>query len=371
MVQLQSSQQKLVQLQYNPISSSFLKAYNVDKKNKIEIEKKKEDDNTLNIFLSNNLPHAVSFGADFIVHRPTTTTLNSFDVSNPDLTRSKTKVELKEDEREELRQLLLENEDLFVKDTKKLTHTTRIEMTIDTGDEMPIYKHPYKVSESERTIIENQVKEMLEANVIEPSSGPWAMPVVLVKKKNGKWRFCVDYRALNSITKKDVFPLPCIDIILSALKGATYYSTLDLISGYWQIRVREEDREKTAFITMNGLYKFKVMPFGLANAPAVFQRLMNSILSDLIFNICLVYLDDIIIFSNSFHDHLTNVNKANLKSQPEKCEFCKFQIKYLGHVISGDGILPDPDKVAAVQYFPTPKKVRDVRSFLGLATYYR
>ncbi|RWR99798.1 Retrovirus-related Pol polyprotein from transposon 17.6-like protein, partial [Dinothrombium tinctorium] len=175
---------------------------------------------------------------------------------------------------------------------------------------------------------------------------------------------------------EDAYPPPRIDDILDLLSGSKYFKTLDLISGYWQIPLEDGDKEKTAFISPIGLYHFKVMPFSLCNAPATFQRLMNDVLRSYINRICVVYLDDIIVFSKTFDEHIQRLHKifnalseANLSFQPDKCEFCKTEINYLGHVISREGIQPDSDKISVVKNFLDPKKVRDVRSFLGLASY--
>ncbi|RWS18930.1 hypothetical protein B4U80_12388, partial [Leptotrombidium deliense] len=195
MLQVKSLQRRLVQFHYNPTEQSSIQTYDVDETDRSKIEAKQKDDGTLNIFLSNNLPYAVSMGTEFIVHKPMITVLNNFNIDE-NKNQFKIGLQLLGEQKRRILDVLQNNSDLFVNDTKHLTQTNRIEMVIDTGEELPIYKHPYKVSEAERIIIDNQIKEMIEANVIEPCNGPWAMPVVLVRKKNGKWRFCVDYRPL-------------------------------------------------------------------------------------------------------------------------------------------------------------------------------
>ena len=219
---------------------------------------------------------------------------------------------------------------------------------------------------------------MLEKNTIQPSNSPWTSPIILVKKKNGALRFCVDYRKLNAVTRKDAYPLPRVDDTLDTLAHARWFTTLDLISGYWQVAVHPDDREKTAFCTPDGLFEFKVMPFGLCNAPATFQRLMDSVLAGLQWSTCLVYLDDIIIVGKTFADHLNNLRQvfdrirgAGLKLQPAKCVLCTHEVTFLGHIVSAAGITTDPSKTDKVTSWPTPTTKREVQQFLGLANYYR
>ncbi|KRZ03458.1 Transposon Ty3-G Gag-Pol polyprotein [Trichinella pseudospiralis] len=194
---------------------------------------------------------------------------------------------------------------------------------------------------------------MIHRDIIEPSCSPWASPIVLVNKKDGTCRFCVDYRQLNNVTQKDAHPLPRIDDTLDALSGAQWFSTLDLASGYWQVEMETRDREKTAFTTPYGLYQFKVMPFGLCNAPATFQRLMETSLRGLVGSKCLVYLDDVIVFGRTAEEHtarlqevLDRLRKVGLKVKPEKCQLMKRKVAYLGHIISEKGIATDPSKTS-------------------------
>lgn len=200
----------------------------------------------------------------------------------------------------------------------------------------------------------------------------------LFEKKDGSWRFCVDYRKLNEITIKDVYPLPRIDDALSRLEGSSLFSIMDMLSGYWQVGVRDEDREKTAFITADGLFQFRVMPFGLSNAPSTFQRMMDVMLAGLKWNTCLVYLDDIVVFAPNFNEHLLRLEsvlkclrQANLKLKLSKCSFFVSRLKILGYVVDSSGFSPDPSKIEAVQMFPTPLNVKQVQSFIGLCSYYR
>ncbi len=219
---------------------------------------------------------------------------------------------------------------------------------------------------------------MLKENIIEPSRSPWASPVLLVKKKDGTIRFCVDYRKLNLVTIKDVYPLPRIDDSLAVLSSGRFFSTLDLISGYHQIPMAEESKDKTAFITPNGLFQFRVMPFGLTNAPATFQRFMDAILAGYKWRTLLVYMDDICVFSENFDQHLLDLKdvfecmrQAKLKLKPSKCHIFQTKIKFLGHIVSDNGIGPDPDKVKAILNMEIPTNVTKLQSFLGLVGYYR
>ena len=187
-----------------------------------------------------------------------------------------------------------------------------------------------------------------------------------------------DYRKVNSVTRKDAYPLPRIDDTLDTLAGSQLFSTLDLISGYWQVEVDSKDREKTAFCTPLGLFEFRVMPFGLCNAPATFQRLMDLVLAGLQWTSCLVYLDDVIIVGKTFEEHLLHLREvlirlreAGLKLQPSKCSFCQKKVEFLGHIVSDKGVATDPAKTAQVAKWPTPSSQKEVQQFLGLASYYR
>jgi hypothetical protein len=202
--------------------------------------------------------------------------------------------------------------------------------------------------------------------------------VVLVRKKDGEWRFCVDYRRLNAITTKDVYPLPRIDDALSRMEGSRYFTILEMQAGYWQVEVDEQDRVKTAFITADGLFEFKVMPFGLTNAPATFQRMMDVVLAVLKWKICLVYLDDIVVFAPTVTQHLERlesvlqrIGRAGLKLKLSKCSFLEQSLRVLGFIVSREGLSPDPEKISAVRDFPTPRNVKELQSFLGRCSYYR
>ena len=219
---------------------------------------------------------------------------------------------------------------------------------------------------------------MLSSGVIEECESPWASPVVLVRKKDGSIRYCVDYRKLNAVTIKDSYPLPLTQDCLDELSGSSWFSTLDLQSGYWQIEVDPNDRQKTAFASRSGLYQFKVMPFGLTNAPGTFERLMEKVLKALQYEICLIYIDDVIVKSQSFEGHLENLSlvfdrlrSAGLKLNPKKCKiFCK-EVSFLGHVVSKAGISTDPSKISVVRDWPRPASVKEVRTFVGFCSYNR
>lgn len=281
-------------------------------------------------------------------------------------------------QRDTLLHLLNEFRDCFATTTKVNQTPLAQHRIITDPTERPVRQHAYRVSQKEHDAIRHQVQQMLKDDVIQPSTSPWASPVVLVKKKDGTLRFCVDYRKLNKITKKDVYPLPRIDDSLDRIRHARYFSSMDLRSGYWQIAVDARDREKTAFITPDGLYEFKVLPFGLCSAPATFQRMMDTVLSGLKWQSCLVYLDDVVVFSETLEQHVQRlravlhaIRKAGLSLKPEKCHFGYEELKFLGHVVSHAGIRPDPEKTSAVAAFPTPTNKHDLRRFLGLCAYYR
>ena len=197
-------------------------------------------------------------------------------------------------------------------------------------------------------------------------------------KERWNLQFCVDYRRVNAITKKDVYPLPRIDDILDILGQAQYFSTLDLASGYWQIEMDPATKDKSAFTTHSGLFEFEHMPFGLCNTPATFQRLVQAVLTGMEWDFCFVYLDDnILVFSRMFEEHLDHLQqvfdrlrKAGLTLKPKKCSFLQDQVIYLGHVISSKGIAPDPSKTKKVKDFPVPTDVTRLKHFLGLASYY-
>lgn len=243
----------------------------------------------------------------------------------------------------------------------------------------PIKQRYYPVSPYKQKILDEEINKMLEMDVIEPSKSPWSSPVLLVPKGDNTYRFCVDYRGLNKVTKKDAYPLPYVSAILDRLRGARYLSSMDIKSAYWQVSVKEECRELTAFtVPSRGLYQFKRMPFGLANAPATWQRLIDKVLGVDLEPYVLVYLDDIIIISPGFDTHLEVLGKvfdrlaaAGLTLRRDKCKFCLPSLKYLGYVVDGKGLHVDTEKVDAIMKLKPPKNPTEIRRFLGMAGWYR
>ncbi|CAM4638739.1 unnamed protein product [Caretta caretta] len=255
--------------------------------------------------------------------------------------------------------------------------TERAYHSIDTGNAHPIRVQPYRVSPQAKTAIEREIQDMLQMGVIRPSESAWASPVVLVPKPDGEIRFCVDYRKLNAVTRPDNYPMPRTDELLEKLGRAQFISTLDLTKGYWQVLLDESAKERSAFITHLGLYEFNVLPFGLRNAPATFQRLVDGLLAGL-GEYAVAYLDDVAIFSDSWADHLEHLQKvlerireAGLTVKAKKCQIGLNRVTYLGHQVGQGTISPLQAKVDAIQKWPVPKSKKQVQSFLGLAGYYR
>ena len=289
---------------------------------------------------------------------------------------------LSSEQRRELIDFLGDHHTAFALEEHERGETDLVEFNIETEGANPRRYAPRRMPFAVREEVARQLKSMQEAHVIQPSSSPWSSPVVMVRKKDGSHRFCVDYRHLNAVTKSDTYPLPRIDDLLDQLGRCKYFSTLDLASGYWQIRVAADSREKTAFVTPQGLYEFLVMPFGLTNAPAVFQRLMQKVLAGLNPeagpDFVAVYIDNVLIFSRTVTEHLDHlraviqrIEEAGLKLKPVKCHFARSEVEYLGHLVTPEGLKTNHRLVEAVAMFPTPTDVSEVRRFLGLASYYR
>ena len=290
--------------------------------------------------------------------------------------------QLCEKESAQLRKLLAEYHDIFSLNDDERGETDLVEFKIDTGDASPKKQAVRRIPFAARQEIVEQLEKMQRNGVIKPSESPWASPVVLVRKRDGSLRFCVDYRALNLVTKPDLFPLPRINDLLDQLGKSKYFSTLDLKSGYWQIKVNADSQEKTAFITHKGLFEFRVMPFGVTNAPAVFQRLMQRVLAGLqsesATEFVSVYLDDVIVFSESLVDHIKHLKavfdrmrKAGLMLNPKKCKILCDEVEYLGHVVTPCGLKPNNRNLDAIKNFPPPATLKQLQQFLGLTSYYR
>ena len=281
-------------------------------------------------------------------------------------------------QRDALEKLLSSNSDIFSTGPQDFGHTRTISHEIPLIDPTP-FRMPYRrIHPKDFNEVRDHLQELQDAGVIKPSKSPFASPIVIVRKKDGQIRMCVDYRKLNSRTTRDAYPIPRIEESLDALGGAKYFSSLDLMSGYLQVEMEETDQAKTAFTTPLGLFEYTRMPFGLMNAPATFQRLMNTVLGDLNLSEVLIYLDDIIVFSDTIEEHIarldrvfTRLREHGLKLKPSKCHLLVERVRYLGHIVSKEGIATDPEKSDAVEGWPVPKTVKDVRSFLGFTGYYR
>ena len=246
----------------------------------------------------------------------------------------------KSEQRQTLYNLLVEYKDIISTGSHDLGRTNLVNHRLDTGNAIPFKSALGRLAFAQRDDAKENIQVMIDNNIIEPSNSPWASPIVLVRKKDGSIRFCIDFRRLNSVTRKDAYPLPRIDDTLESLAGTVYFSTIDLAAGYWQVAMAEEDKQKTGFVSHRGLFQFKVMPFGLCNAPQTFQRLMERVLAGLQWEECLVYLDDIIIFSKTFEEHMER----------------------LEHVLQ---------RLKCIREYPIPRNGDELRSFLGLASYYR
>ena len=256
---------------------------------------------------------------------------------------------------------------------RKVDHAIKLE----PGAE-PAWRPTYRMSPLELQEVKKQLDDLLAKGWIQPSVSPYGAPILFVRKKEGSLRMCVDYRALNKQTIKNRYPLPRTDELLDQLHGAAVFSKIDLQSGYHQVRVAEDDVYKTAFRTRYGHFEFKVLPFGLTNAPATFMSFMHDVLRPYLDEFVVVFLDDILIFSKNEAEHLAHLKlvlqklrEHHLFAKLSKCAFCLQEVEFLGHIVTKDGIRMDEGKIAAVRDWPTPACVRDVRSFHGLVNYYR
>ena len=283
-----------------------------------------------------------------------------------------------DDENVQIKNLLSKYEDVFSKDEYDLGLTKLAEHVIDTEDVRPIKHRPRRVPMAFQVEDKKAIDKLLKQGSIRLSSSPWASPLVLIKKRDGSTRPCVDYRGLNSVTKKDAFPLPRIQDCLDAMSGAKVFSTLDITSAYNQVPVREQDIPKTAFVTKHGLFEYTTMPFGMCNSVATFQRVIELALNGLQWNICLIYLDDMIVFSTTVEEHtmrldqvLKRIKEAGLKLKPQKCHLYQKQVTFLGHIVSEKGLSPNPENVVKIVKCPVPTTVSEVRTILGMGSYYR
>lgn len=247
---------------------------------------------------------------------------------------------------------------------------------IITKNHEPIMVQLYKLGEKKEEAASEIVKKYLKEGTIRPSESPWRSPVIVVPKKDGGNRLCIDYRRLNDITIKDAYPMPRVDEFIDALEGAGYFTKLDAESGYHQIDMTPKDIEKTAFACREGLFEFTKMPFGLVNGPATFQRTMNNILKKFLFKFVVVYMDDILIYSKTREDHkrhvrlvLERLKEGGLKLNQSKCEYGKRELKILGHVISKDGVRIDEDRIKSIEKLPVPNNKKKLQSMLGLYNY--
>ena len=238
----------------------------------------------------------------------------------------------------------------------------------------PVRRMPYGFEQK----VDGEISKLLDAGIIRESTSPWNSGLVVVKKKDGSIRLCVDYRSLNSVTIRPIYPVPNTKQLFDALEGSLFFSSIDLSKAYYQCPMKEEDKCKTAFTTRKGQFEFNRLPFGLCGAPATFQRLMHIILNKENWFQCLVYLDDVLIFGRSFDEQfnrlknvLTRFKDSGIKLSPQKCNFFQTKLTFLGHAISKDGIQPDPEKISKIKFWMKPQTVEDLHSFLGFTNYYR
>lgn len=283
-----------------------------------------------------------------------------------------------EEWKDRLRQKLVERAHLFSVHEWDVGLAKEVEHTIRLADTRPFRQRSRRLAPADIEDVRKHLQELLCAGIIKESRSPYASPIVIVRKKNGTIRMCIDYRLLNSRTVPDQYTTPCIDEALDSLSGSKWFTVLDLRSGYYQIPMAEEDKEKTAFICPLGFFQFERMPQGITGAPATFQRLMEKTVGDMNLLQVLVYLDDLIVFGKSLEEHeerlikvLDRIGEAGLKISLDKCQFCQPQVKYLGHIVSAQGVSPDPQKIEAVTTWPQPHDLKSLRSFLGFCGYYR
>ena len=285
---------------------------------------------------------------------------------------------LNEDQMRQLKRLLIEYQDVFASHEFDLGCFTAVEHEIDLENNVAFREKMRRTPPGMEGEEEKHIKEMMDAGVIKHSESPFASAPVLIRKKDGKLRYCIDFRKLNSLTRKVCFALPLVSDCVDSLAGNKFMSTLDMASGYWQVRIKPEHGERTAFITKYGLYEFVRMPFGLCNAPSTFQRAMNLVLRGLTWKSALAFLDDVMVLGKTFEEHLANLEEVlgrfrqyNLKLKPKKCAFFRTKAKFLGRIVGENTVEIDPETIKPVSDWPVPKCTRDVESFLGFVNYHR
>ena len=280
---------------------------------------------------------------------------------------------LQPDIRRDLVRLLNEYECLFPDVPSK---TTAEIYDVDVGDAAPVKQHPYRLSPVKQGYLKQEVKYLLDNDFVEPSKSQWSSPCILVPKPDGTYRFCTDYRKVNSLTKTDSYPIPRIDDCIDKIGSAKFVTKMDLLKGFWQVPLTERAKEISAFVTPDGLYQYKVMPFGMKNSPATFQRLVNQVITGI--PGCSAYIDDVVVYSDTWEEHLRIMNmlfhslkQAHLTVNLAKCEFAKATVTFLGHVVGQGSVKPIDAKVVAVCKFPQPENKKQLMRFLGMAGYYR
>ena len=285
-----------------------------------------------------------------------------------------------EEDQKQLESLLLEYLDVFALDDQELGETDLVTHSIDTGNAKPVQTLPRRLPYALRKELELKLYTLLDTGCIEPCVSPYSSALVLVRKKGGGLRVCVDYRGVNKDTIPDKYPIPRIDELIDMVGRSKprVFTSLDLMRGYHQVKMAENSKHKTAFVCHLGQYQYRRMPFGLTNAPATFQRLMSQLFSGKEWDFVSVYLDDVLIASPNIKEHLEHVKKvllrigeAGLRLKPSKCVFAADEIEYLGHTLTAEGVKPNSGKIEAVNSFPRPSTVKEVKSFLGLANFYR
>lgn len=283
---------------------------------------------------------------------------------------------MSDDQKDKIMEVINKYRHVFTSDKTKLGRIKLVKHSIETGDCKPIKQRPYVVAQAMRPEVDQQIAKMLKSGIIRMSNSPWASPMVVVRKTDGSHRICIDFRKVNSVTVKDVFPLPRIQEVVDRLSGCQWISTFDMANGYWQITMDENDQHKTAFICHAGLFEWTVMPFGLTNAPATFQRLSEAIFAGVAFR--QPYFDDVMIFSKNFTDHLIHLDDTLMQChltgamfKTEKSEIAQQEVHLMGFIAGIQGIRTDPIKVTAVQQFPRPRTSKNIKQFLGLCGYYR